>query len=210
MHASDNLSQLPVGYRRQDRIRHAFPATLAAAVPLAAAVAVVWLGQPGRLSLLGDEPHYLVMADARTANGYDFNVRFNTPIVFPISWDHAHVSGLAGRVNVLEQRGFSAFVVLATTSAIFCPPATGSIQVVVRPGPFRIDHDQKFNATTNVQHTFAKALGGWIALVWRYDSGLVPSALTDITSALALTADQQATSPHPSEVAHPRALVRRG
>ena len=29
--------------------------------------------------------------DKRTDNGYDFGVLFNTPIVFPISWNHSHV-----------------------------------------------------------------------------------------------------------------------
>jgi TonB dependent receptor len=84
--------------------------------------------------------------------------------------------------------------VLATTNAIFSPPPTGGILIPVPSGDFRIDHDQKFNATTNLQYTFARSLGAWAALVWRYDSGLVPSALVDTSSLLALTADQQAAA----------------
>jgi hypothetical protein len=34
-------------------------------------------------------------------------------------------------------------------------------------------------------------MGGWAALVWRYDSGLVPSAVPDYAAALNLDADQQ-------------------
>jgi hypothetical protein len=56
---------------------------------------------------------------------------------------------------------------------------------------FRIDHDQKFNATTNVQYVFEKRTGAWAALSWRYDSGLVAGAVASLDDALALTADQQ-------------------
>ena len=57
---------------------------------------------------------------------------------------------------------------------------------------FRIDHDQKFNSTTNLQYTFIKPIGAWAALNWRYDSGLVAGAVGSIEDALALTGDQQA------------------
>jgi hypothetical protein len=131
--------------------------------------------------------------DKSTDNGYDFNVLFGTPIVFPISWTHSHVYGVDSRVNLVEHGGFSAFVVMATTNAIFTPPATGGILIVTPQGDFRIDHDQKFNSTTNMQYVFSKAIGAWAALVWRYDSGLVPSAVPDFPTALAtLDADQQA------------------
>jgi hypothetical protein len=130
--------------------------------------------------------------DKHTDNGYDFNVLFGTPIAFPISWTHSHTYGFAGRVNLVEHGGFSAFVVFATTNAIYSPPATGGILVVAPAGDFRIDHDQKFNSTTNLQYAFAKAMGGWVALVWRYDSGLVPSAVPDFATALTLDSDQQA------------------
>lgn len=130
--------------------------------------------------------------DKRTDNGYDFGVLFNTPIVFPISWNHSHVYGLTGRVNLLEHRGFSAFFVMATTNAIFSPPGTGGILLEQPAGDFRIDHDQKFNATTNVQYVFSKRFGAWASLSWRYDSGLVAGAVASLEDALALTGDQQA------------------
>jgi hypothetical protein len=130
--------------------------------------------------------------DKRTDNGYDFGVLFNTPIVFPISWDHSHVHGMTGRLTLLEHRGFSAFFVMATTSAIFSPPGTGGLLLEQPSGDFRIDHDQKFNATTNVQYVFNKPLGVWAALSWRYDSGLVAGSVASLEDALALTGDQQA------------------
>jgi hypothetical protein len=130
--------------------------------------------------------------DKRTDNGYDFGVLFNTPIVFPISWDHSRVHGLTGRLTLLEHRGFSAFFVMATTSAIFSPPGTGGILLEQPSGDFRIDHDQKFNATTNLQYVFSKPLGVWAALSWRYDSGLVAGSVASLADALALSGDQQA------------------
>jgi hypothetical protein len=128
----------------------------------------------------------------RTDNAYDFGVLFDTPIAFPISWDHSKIDGFTGRVNLVEHRGFSAFVVMAHSSAIFSPPANGGILTEEAAGDFRIDHDQKFNATTNLQYTFHRPTGAWAGLSWRYDSGLVAGAVASIDDALALTGDQQA------------------
>jgi hypothetical protein len=127
-----------------------------------------------------------------TKNGYDFGVLFDTPIVFPVSWDHSRINGFTGRVNLIEHRGFSAFVVMAHTNAIFSPPGTGGILLEAAEGDFRIDHDQKFNATTNLQYVFDKSRDAWAALSWRYDSGLVAGSVGSIDDALALTGDQQA------------------
>jgi hypothetical protein len=128
----------------------------------------------------------------RTHNAYDFNVLFGTPIVFPVSWDHSKIDGFTGRVNLVEHKGFSAFVVLAHTNAIYSPPGNGGVLLDAPPGDFRIDHDQKFNSTVNVQYGFNKARDAWAALSWRYDSGLVAGSVGSVADALALTADQQA------------------
>jgi hypothetical protein len=128
----------------------------------------------------------------RTHNAYDFGVLFDTPIVFPISWDHSKIEGFTGRINLVEHHGFSAFVVMAHTSAIFSPPGNGGILVEPGDADFRIDHDQKFNSTANFQYVFSKPLGAWAALSWRYDSGLVAGAVGSVEDALALTGDQQA------------------
>jgi hypothetical protein len=128
----------------------------------------------------------------RTDNGYDFGVLFNTPIAFPVAWDHSRIDGFTGRLNLVEHRGFSAFVVMAHTNAIYSPPGVGGILLEQPAGDFRIDHDQKFNATTNVQYVFEKRTGAWAALSWRYDSGLVAGAVASLEDALALTAEQQA------------------
>ena len=103
-----------------------------------------------------------------TDNGYDFSVLFNTPIAFPVAWDHSRIDGFTGRVNLVEHGGFSAFVVMAHTNAIFSPPGVGGILLEQPEGDFRIDHDQKFNATTNLQYVVCKArrrLGGALMAV---------------------------------------------
>ena len=128
----------------------------------------------------------------RTHNGYDFNVLFGTPIVFPVSWDHSKIDGFTGRINIVEHKGFSAFVVMAHTNAIFSPPGSGGILLEAPSGDFRIDHDQKFNSTTNLQYVFNRQVGAWAALSWRYDSGLIAGSVGSVDDALALTGDQQA------------------
>ena len=133
-----------------------------------------------------------------TVNAYDFNVLFNTPIVFPVAWDHSRLDGFTGRVDLVEHGGFSAFVVMAHTNAIYFPPGIGGVLLTPpcdAPGcSFRIDHDQKFNTTTSAQYVFDKKTGTWAALAWRYDSGLVASSIGDVNDLLSLSADQQAAA----------------
>ncbi len=133
-----------------------------------------------------------------TTNGYDFSVLFETPIVFPVAWDHSTIDGFTGRINLLEHHGFSAFAVMAHTNAIYFPPGVGGVLLeppCEEPGcSFRIDHDQKFNVTTNLQYVVNKQRGIWTALNWRYDSGLVASSIGDVLDLLTLTAAQQAAA----------------
>ena len=161
--------------------------------------------QPGRrnqieVGVQQSLSHWIVVDvgyfNKRTDNAYDFNVLFNTPIFFPVAWDHSQIDGFTSRVNLIEHRGFSAFVVMAHTNAIYFPPGVGGVlleQPCDAPGcSFRIDHDQKFNSTTNVQYLFEKNTGAWVALSWRYDSGMVSSAIGDVLDLLTLTPAQQA------------------
>ncbi len=127
-----------------------------------------------------------------TKNGYDFDVLFDTPIDFPIAWDHSNLNGITGRVNLVEHDGFTAYTVFGHTNAFFFPPGTGGILKDQPTAEFRIDHDQKFQQTSNVQYTFNKALGAWGALSWQYESGLVAGAVTDYATALSFDGDQQA------------------
>jgi hypothetical protein len=136
--------------------------------------------------------------DKHTDNAYDFNVLFNTPIVFPVAWAHSRIDGFTGKLNLLQTHGVSGFVVMAHTNAIYAPPGVGGV-LLESPCEgdgceFRIDHDQKFNSTTNVQYAFMPKVGAWAAFSWRYDSGLVASAIGDVMDLLTLTPAQQATA----------------
>ncbi len=103
---------------------------------------------------------------------------------------------------------------MAHTNAIFSPPGMGGILLEQAEGDFRIDHDQKFNATTNLQYVFRSGSAPGPRLSWRYDSGLVAGAVGSLEDALALTADQQAAigffcgdkSRHSRRRAHQRRL----
>jgi len=131
-----------------------------------------------------------------TQNAYDFNVILNTPITFPISWSKSKLDGVSARVNLANYKGFSAFMVLGHTRARYFPPETGGLffNSDLPAGPFRIDHDQAFQQTTQVQYQFnqIKKIAPYVAFTWRYDSGLVAGAVTDYATALTFTADQQA------------------
>ena len=108
------------------------------------------------------------------------------------------IDGFTGRLELVEHHGFRAFVVMAHTNAIYSPPGVGGVLLETpcdSPGcSFRIDHDQKFNATTNAQYVFHKASGTWAAVSWRYDSGLVSGAIGDVMDLLGLTPAQQAAA----------------
>ena len=108
-----------------------------------------------------------------THNAYDFSVLGATPITFPIEWDQSKIPGYAGRVSVPNVHGFSGLVVFSSVAARFFTPQIGGAGAVPSAvGPFRIDHDEKFNMTAHMQYQPWKR-GPWMGFNWRYDSGLV-------------------------------------
>jgi hypothetical protein len=111
-----------------------------------------------------------------THNAYDFSAFGNTPIFFPIAWKNSKIDGPSVRVSMPNFHGFTALVVLAHVRARYFPPQVGGLGATVGQGGsvFRIDHDQAFNQTTHFQYQPWKTLP-WIAMNWRYDSGLVAS-----------------------------------
>jgi carboxypeptidase family protein len=117
-----------------------------------------------------------------TDNAFDFGVLFNTPIAFPIDWQKSKLDGVSLRVSTTTFRGFQWFTTMGHNRARFFP---------VDGSPFRIDHDQKFQQTTNLRYQW-KRNGPWGAFTWRYDSGLVAGAVASLADALALTPAQQA------------------
>ncbi len=130
-----------------------------------------------------------------THNAYDFSAFANTPIFFPIAWHNSKIDGPSVRVSFPNYHGLTAFAVLAHVRARYFPPQIGGLGATITGGEvFRIDHDQAFNQTTHLQYQPWKTLP-WIAMNWRYDSGLVASNpnLGNFTAAMNfLDADQQA------------------
>jgi hypothetical protein len=136
--------------------------------------------------------------DKQTRNAYDFNVLLNTPITFPISWDRSQIHGISARFNLANYKGFNVYFTAGHTVAKFSPPETGGLffNSDLPLGPFLIDHDQKFQQTTQVQYSFDQfksfhRLAPFVAFTWRYDSGLVAGEVPDYATALSLSADEQ-------------------
>jgi len=143
--------------------------------------------------------HLLVDGDyfhKHTNNAYDFNVLFNTSVTFPISWQTSKLDGVSARINLTNYKGLSAFMVAGHTRARYFPPESGGLffNSDLPTGVFRIDHDQAFQQTTQVQYQVQqwKRFAPYLAFTWRYDSGLVSGAVPDFDTALAFPADQQA------------------
>ncbi len=108
-----------------------------------------------------------------THNAYDFSVLGATPITFPIEWHNSKIPGYAARVSVPNFHGLSALMVFSSVAARFFTPQIGGAGAVPSAvGPFRIDHDEKFNMTAHMQYQPWKR-GPWLGFNWRYDSGLV-------------------------------------
>ena len=128
-----------------------------------------------------------------TNGAYDFDVLFNTPVTFPISWRKSKLDGVGARVSSINLKGFQAYMTLGHTRARFFGPETGGLifNSPVNVSVFRIDHDQALEQTTNLRYQRKKD-SPWIDFTWRYDSGMVAGNVPDLASALALTGAQQA------------------
>ena len=112
-----------------------------------------------------------------TTRAYDFSILGATPITFPIEWNKSKIPGYAIRASVPEFHGFTALVVMSSVAARFFTPQIGGVgSVPTAVGPFRIDHDEKFNETTHLQYQPWKR-GPWFGFNWRYDSGLVAGSV---------------------------------
>ncbi len=122
-----------------------------------------------------------------THNAFDFSVLGNTPITFPIDWHNSKVPGLALRAELPGFHNLSAYLIMSSVAARIFPPQTGGAGATVGGSglPFRIDHDEKLNATTHVQYQTPFKLGTkngnwmgpWVGFNWRYDSGMVAGSV---------------------------------
>jgi hypothetical protein len=129
-----------------------------------------------------------------TKNAFDFNTLGDSSIAFPISWNKSKIDGVSVRLNMPEIYGFTAFTVIGHTRARFFNPEVGGLFFDTNPptGVFRIDHDQAYQQTANLQYNFWKDRGAWVGLTWRYDSGAVNGSVPDYATALGFTPAEQA------------------
>ena len=130
-----------------------------------------------------------------THNAFDFSTLLNTNITFPISWHNSKLDGATGRVSTTNLKGFQAYWTFGHTRARFFFPEDGGLIPQGTPlngSVFRIDHDQAFQSTINLRYQRPKN-AEWIALIYRFDSGLVVSGVPDAGAALALTPSEQVT-----------------
>lgn len=128
-----------------------------------------------------------------TRNAFDLDNLFTTAIFFPIEWDHSKMDGFAARLSLRQYKGLTGYTTLGHTRARVFGPENGGLIFAspVDVSVVRIDHDQALQSTTYVQYQLPK-YWPWVALTWRYDSGIVSGAVPDLASVLGLTADQQA------------------
>ena len=128
-----------------------------------------------------------------TANAYDFDTLFSTPITFPISWRKSKIDGVGVRISSVNIHGFQFFNTFGHTRARFFGPEVGGVifNSPLDTAAFRIDHDQAFQQTTMLRYQRPKN-GPWVNFTWRYDSGEVAGSVTDTADTLALTGAQQA------------------
>ena len=131
-----------------------------------------------------------------TRDDFDFDTLFNSPITFPIQWRKSKIDGASVRVNMKDWHGFTAYSVLGHARSRFFGPEVGGLifNSPLDTSVFRIDHDQAFQQTTNVQYQFRHFAQRrpWVGFTWQYESGLVAGSVPDLASALALDGDQQA------------------
>ncbi|HTL98748.1 MAG TPA: TonB-dependent receptor [Holophagaceae bacterium] len=123
------------------------------------------LGQAGRISV-----DYWEKKSADAADNEQF---FNTGIVFPIAAAHGLFRGWDVRFDLVPIHGFSSYLSLGHTRAIFETPTVGGLALDAPQAPgtrYLIDHDEKLNAQLGLRYEqdtwFVQAQG-------RYDSGLV-------------------------------------
>lgn len=128
-----------------------------------------------------------------TLDAFDFDTLLNTPIAFPIEWRQSKIDGVSARISTSDLHGFQAYATIGHTRARFFGPESGGLifNSPLNASVFRIDHDQALQQTTYLHYQYKK-YGPWVMFTWRYDSGEVAGAVTDLADALALNGDGQA------------------
>ena len=103
------------------------------------------------------------------------NAQFlNTGVLFPVGADRGIFRGMNLRLDLVPVNGWSGYLSLGRTRAIFQAPLVGGLQLdapEASPGErFLIDHDQKLSAQSGL---IFEREGFTAQVIGRYDSGLV-------------------------------------
>ena len=128
-----------------------------------------------------------------TTNAYDFGALFDTPIFFPVSWDHSKLDGFTGRINLVEHGGFSAFTVMGAHQRDLL--AAGNRRNPARGAGRRLPHRSRPEVPADDQPAVRvrqgpRRLGGVLVALRLGPRRRLPCPTTRPRSTL--TADQQA------------------
>ncbi len=112
--------------------------------------------------------------EKRSRNAADNEQFLNTGVLFPIAADRAVLRGWDLRLDLVPVHGFSAYLSLGQSRAIFQAPVVGGLQLEspeAAPGErFLIDHDEKLAAQIGLRY---ESKTFYAQIIGRYDSGLV-------------------------------------
>lgn len=112
--------------------------------------------------------------EKQSHNAGDTAQFLNTGVLFPVGADRGIFRGINLRLDLVPVRGWSGYLSLGRTRAIFQAPLVGGLQLdapEAAPGErFLIDHDQKLSAQVGITYEHA---GLTAQVIGRYDSGLV-------------------------------------
>ncbi|WP_306591527.1 TonB-dependent receptor [Geothrix sp. 21YS21S-4] len=119
--------------------------------------------------------------EKRSRNAGDNAQFLNTGVLFPVGADRGLFRGMNVRLDLVPVNGWSAYLSLGRTRAIFQAPLVGGLQLEApeaAPGErFLIDHDQKLSAQAGVTYEHQ---GFTAQVIGRYDSGLVAGDPTEV------------------------------
>ncbi|MBS1767826.1 MAG: TonB-dependent receptor [Acidobacteria bacterium] len=119
--------------------------------------------------------------EKQSTNSADNDQFFNTGIVFPIAAARGIFRGWDFRFDLVPVQGFSAYLSMGHTRAIFETPTIGGLLLVAPSAPgtrYLIDHDEKLNGQLGLRYE----QGDWfVQAQGRYDSGLVAGDPTGIS-----------------------------
>jgi len=131
------------------------------------------LGQVGRVSV-----DYW---EKRSTNAADNEAFFNTGLVFPIAAARGLFRGWDLRFDLVPIHGFSTYLSLGHTRAIFETPTVGGLLLDAPAAPgtrYLIDHDEKLNGQWGLRY---EQTSWFVQAQARYDSGLVAGDPTGIS-----------------------------